>query len=125
MSKQQPLLKAGQVALVPIGQLKPDSGQPRKAFDEKALQALADNIKARGVLQPILVRCLGRGSPVVIVDGERRWRAAKLAKLKTVPVLLNRPAGEITELRVDQVAANNLREQLTTMEHARVLLEVR
>ena len=79
-------LKRAVVHELAVGALTPDPNQPRKAFDEKALQALADSIGERGILQPILVR--QDGNRVVIVDGERRWRAAKLAKLKVVPALL-------------------------------------
>lgn len=117
-------LKPGRVEQLPVGKLAPDPGQPRKAFDEKALAALADNIKARGILQPILVRSLGIGG-YQIVDGERRWRAAKLAKLKQVPVMLSHQRTDLVEIRVDQVAANNLREQLTEMEQARFLRDLR
>lgn len=118
-----PRLQAGVVASVPVASIRPDPGQPRKAFDEKALAALTDNIRERGIQQPILVRSLG-ALGLQIVDGERRWRAAKLAKLKTVPVLLVE-VGELDQLRLDQVSVNQLREQLTTMELARVLRGLR
>ena len=118
-----PRLLAGVVASVPVASIRPDPDQPRKAFDEKALAALTDNIRERGIQQPILVRSLGIAG-LQIVDGERRWRAAKLAKLKAVPVLLVE-VGELDQLRLDQVSVNQLREQLTTMELARVLRGLR
>lgn len=118
-----PRLQAGVVASVPVASIRPDPDQPRKAFDEKALAALTDNIRERGIQQPILVRSLGAAG-LQIVDGERRWRAAKLAKLKTVPALLVE-VGEIDQLRLDQVSVNQLREQLTKMELARVLRGLR
>lgn len=117
-------LRPGHVVALPLGKLAPDPFQPRKAFDPATLQSLADNLKARGVLQPILVRQSSKGS-YTIVDGERRWRAAKLAKLKTVPVMLHQNSGTDVELLVDQVAANNLREQLSAMELARFLRDLR
>lgn len=121
MSK--PTILAGVVTSVEIKSLKPDPDQPRKAFDEASLLALADNIRERGVQQPLLVRSLGAGG-LQIVDGERRWRAAKLAKLKSVPVLLV-DVGELDQLRLDQVSVNQLREQLKPMELARVLRGLR
>lgn len=116
-------LKPGHIAQLPIGQLAPDPDQPRTSIDEAALQALADNIKARGVLQPILVRAGEKG--LVIVDGERRWRAAKLARLKAVPAMLHVAGTTEVELRVDQVAANNLRQALSPMDFARFLRRLR
>jgi ParB/RepB/Spo0J family partition protein len=118
-----PTILPGVVTLVEIKSLKPDPGQPRQAFDEASLLALADNIRERGVQQPLLVRSLGAGG-LQIVDGERRWRAAKLAKLKSVPVLLV-DVGELDQLRLDQVSVNQLREQLKPMELARVLKGLR
>jgi ParB family chromosome partitioning protein len=119
----KPTILAGVVTPVEIKSLKPDPGQPRKAFDEASLLALADNIRERGVQQPLLVRSLGAGG-LQIVDGERRWRAAKLAKIKSVPVLLV-DVGELDQLRLDQVSVNQLREQLKPMELARVLRGLR
>ena len=115
-------IRTGQVVDVPLKNLTPDPHQPRKAFDDGKLQALADNIRERGILQPILVR--EEGGKVLIVDGERRWRAAKLAKLGTIPTL--RVDGDDAEqLRLDQVSVNQLREQLKPMEFARVLRGLR
>lgn len=69
-----------------IAAIKPDPKQPRKTFNEKSLQLLADNIEAMGVLQPITVRPTAKGH--IIVMGERRYRASKLAKLKTIPCIV-------------------------------------
>ena len=66
--------------------VEPNREQPRKNFDEDSLQELADSIKQFGLLQPILVK--DRGEYYEIVAGERRWRAAKLAGLKEVPVII-------------------------------------
>lgn len=116
-------LTPGQVAELPIGKLAPDPDQPRSSFDEASLLQLAESLKRR-VHVPLLVRPGAKGK-WIIVDGERRWRAAKLAKLKTLPVLL---AGEDTgddDRCLDQVAVNQLREQLKPMEVARLLARMR
>ena len=71
---------------VKITKVEPNRNQPRKKFDEDSLQELSDSIKLHGVLFPILV--VNRGDYYEIVAGERRWRAAKLAGLKEVPVII-------------------------------------
>ena len=71
---------------VKITKVEPNRKQPRKTFDEDDLQELSDSIKEKGVLFPILV--VNRGEYYEIVAGERRWRAAKLAGLKEVPVII-------------------------------------
>ncbi|MCD8082906.1 MAG: ParB/RepB/Spo0J family partition protein [Clostridiales bacterium] len=72
--------------MVRISELEPNVNQPRKKFDEEQLQELADSIKRYGVLQPLLVKKSENGYE--IVAGERRWRAARMAGLKEVPVVL-------------------------------------
>lgn len=72
--------------LVKLTSIEPNGEQPRKKFDEEALQELADSIKEYGVLQPLLVK--KTGDTYQIIAGERRWRAAKLAGLKEVPVII-------------------------------------
>ena len=72
---------------LPIEFLRPGKFQPRRLFDEEALQQLAQTIREKGLLQPILVRQTGKDS-YEILAGERRWRAAQLAKLHDVPVVL-------------------------------------
>ena len=72
--------------IVKITKVEPNREQPRKYFDEDALQELADSIKQFGLLQPILVQ--NRDDYYEIIAGERRWRAAKLAGLKEVPVII-------------------------------------
>ena len=83
--------------LVKISKVEPNREQPRKFFDEDALQELADSIKQFGLLQPILVQ--DRKDYYEIIAGERRWRAAKLAGLKEVPVIIkNYTEQEIVEI---------------------------
>ena len=72
---------------LPVAFLKPNRHQPRRAFKDEELQDLAASIRDKGVLQPILVRPLGTDS-YEIVAGERRWRAAQLAKLHEIPVVI-------------------------------------
>ena len=72
--------------MVSINKVEPNRKQPRRKFDEDALQELADSIKIHGLISPILVQ--DRGDHYEIIAGERRWRASKLAGLKEVPVII-------------------------------------
>jgi len=72
---------------LPIEQLQPGKYQPRSQMDPARLQELADSIRAQGMIQPIVVRAIGRDR-YEIIAGERRWRAAQLAELRDVPVVL-------------------------------------
>ena len=72
--------------LVKVSLIEPNGGQPRKNFNEEELQELAESIKNYGVLQPLLVQ--KKGTSYELIAGERRWRAAKLAGLREVPVVL-------------------------------------
>lgn len=74
--------------VLPLASLVPSSVQPRRQFDEATLQALTASIKAQGVLQPLLVRPSKLQGQYEIIGGERRWRAAKMAGLTTVPVII-------------------------------------
>ena len=74
------------VVYIGLNDIKPNSAQPRKNFDQEALQELADSIKAHGVIQPVLLRPAAKGYE--LVAGERRWRAARLAGLKSVPAII-------------------------------------
>ena len=76
-----------------IGDLSPGKYQPRTRMDQQALEGLAQSIRSRGIVQPILVRALKAGK-FEIVAGERRWRAAQIAGLATVPVLVREIADE-------------------------------
>jgi len=74
---------------LPLDQLVPGRHQPRRQFDEAALQSLADSIRAQGVVQPVVVRSLAP-QRYEIVAGERRWRASQLAGLSTIPAVIRR-----------------------------------
>mgnify|MGYP002530666618 CR=1 FL=1 len=99
---------------LPISQVESCSGQPRKHFDEEALQELADSIKQYGVLQPLLVS--DKKDYFEIIAGERRWRAAKMAGLKEVPVVVK----EFTDQEIVEISLieNIQREDLNPIEEA-------
>ncbi len=100
--------------VVKITKVEPNREQPRKNFDEDSLQELADSIKQFGLLQPILVQ--NRKDYYEIIAGERRWRAAKLAGLKEIPVIIkNYSAQEIVEISLIE---NIQREDLNPIEEA-------
>ena len=100
---------------LPISQVESYSGQPRKHFDEEALQELADSISEHGIIQPLTVRKLSSGY-YQIIAGERRWRAARLAGLQEIPVIVmeadDRKAMELAMIE------NLQREDLNPMEEA-------
>lgn len=104
----------GPETLVKISMVGPNREQPRKAFDEDALLELADSIKQFGVLQPILVQ--KKDDFYEIIAGERRWRAAKMAGLKEIPIIVK----EFTEREVVEVSLieNIQRENLNPIEEA-------
>ncbi len=102
---------------LPIGQLEPSPLQPRRHFDASELESLAESIRANGILQPILVR-RHPSKPDIheIVAGERRWRAAQLAKLHEVPVVVRDLANrEVLELALVE---NLQRYDLSALEEA-------
>lgn len=77
--------------MIGVDQLQPGRYQPRQSFDENALQELAMSLKEKGVLQPLLVRAIDdAGVPYEIVAGERRWRAAQMAGLHELPIIIRR-----------------------------------
>lgn len=103
------------VRTLKLTDIEPNKSQPRKNFDITALNTLADSIRQNGVIQPLLVRSMPDGT-YQIVAGERRWRAAKMAGLTEVPVLVK----ELTDLQAQQIALieNLQRENLNPIEEA-------
>jgi ParB family transcriptional regulator, chromosome partitioning protein len=99
---------------VPIEQVKPNPDQPRRRFDKDALEDLANSIRGKGVLQPLLVR--ERDGGFEIVAGERRWRAAQVAQLHSVPVLVR--AYSDTEVLEVAIIENIQRADLSPVEEA-------
>lgn len=98
-----------------VVKINPNPNQPRKFFDETSLRELADSIKSKGLLQPILVQA-GEGDTYTLVAGERRWRAHKLADIETIPAI-------ITDGNSDEIALieNIQRENLRPLEEAEAL----
>ena len=100
---------------LPISQVESCSSQPRKSFDEASLAELADSIREHGIIQPLTVRKLASGY-YQIIAGERRWRAARIAGLQEVPVIVieadDRKAAELAMIE------NLQREDLNPMEEA-------
>ena len=117
--------KQDSVTSIKISRITPRGDQPRKKFDENALQVLADSIRTHGVIQPIVVREVGGLSDnYEIIAGERRWRAAKMAGLDEIPTVIM--TGD--ELKVAEVALieNLQRKDLNPIEEAmayRALIE--
>lgn len=106
--------KAEAETVVKITMVEPNRKQPRKNFDEDALQELSDSIKQFGLIQPILVQ--DRKDHYEIIAGERRWRAAKMAGLKEVPVIIR----DYTEQEIMEISLieNIQREDLNPIEEA-------
>ena len=100
--------------MVKLSKVEPNRDQPRKNFDEDSLQELAESLKQFGMLQPILVQ--NRGDYYEIIAGERRWRAAKIAGLKEVPVIVR----ELTDQEIVEISLieNIQREDLNPIEEA-------
>ncbi len=101
-----------QILWVKLSRLEPDPDQPRKDFGEDEINELADSIKTHGVFQPLLVQKKDRG--YMIVAGERRWRAAKIAGLKEVPVIV-REFNEQEKVEI-QLLENLQRQKLNPIE---------
>lgn len=119
-------ITAGQVVLIPLKEIEPDPDQPRRSFDEDALAELAEDIKVRGVQQPITIRKpVIAGELYTIKTGERRYQASRLAGKQKIPCLLAAPevVGEDhgnakLERLFDQVKENHLREELGPLDWA-------
>jgi ParB family chromosome partitioning protein len=101
---------------LPVELIAANPKQPRRRFDEEALQALAGSLGERGVLQPVLVRAKPGGT-YELIAGERRWRAAQIAGLEKIPALV-RPRGDTEALEIALIE-NMAREDLSPIEEAR------
>ena len=106
---------ANTVAMIPVVQISPNPDQPRKEFEPEALQELANSLKTYGLIQPITVRRFN-DHEYQIISGERRWRAAQLAKLEDIPAYIRIASDqEMTEMALVE---NIQRENLNPMEVA-------
>lgn len=109
--------RRGNLLTVPIEALRPNPDQPRRTFDEDALRELSDSIREKGVVQPLIVRRIGgEADRFEIVAGERRWRAAQLAQLAELPVVVR----DFSDQEVLEIAIieNIQREGLNAIEEA-------
>jgi len=108
---------AGEVELLqlPVSQVHPNPYQPRQHFDPERLQELATSLQAQGLLQPIVVRRQQGGFE--LIAGERRWRAAQMAGLETIPALVKRANDE--EVLGLALLENLQREDLNPLDEAR------
>lgn len=105
---------------IEISQIRANKNQPRKEFDEKSLKELSDSIKTYGVIQPIIVRKVGKNYE--IIAGERRWRASKLAGLEEVPCLV-KDVEEFESIKMALIE-NIQREDLNPIEEAKAFREL-
>lgn len=102
------------IVMMNISKVEPNKQQPRRYFNEDALQELADSIKEHGIIEPLIVQ--DRSTYYEIIAGERRWRAANIAGLKEVPIIIK----DLTELEIVEIALieNIQREDLNPIEEA-------
>ncbi|MBN8923936.1 MAG: ParB/RepB/Spo0J family partition protein [Rhodanobacter sp.] len=112
------LEQEGELRTLPIQQIQPGKYQPRRHWNDEALDELAASIKAQGLIQPVVVRAIGRNS-YELIAGERRWRAAQRAQLAELPALVK----EVPEVAVPAMALieNIQRQDLTPLEEADAL----
>ncbi len=110
-----PRYKPATLYKLPLDGVKPDPDQPRIHFAQEPLEALAESLRRQGVIHPVLFRINEQGE-AILVAGERRWRAAAVAGLKSIPALCT--TGDPLEL---SMVENTLREELTAMELAEAL----
>ena len=112
----EPSADDASVTSLPLREIEPDPEQPRKTFDETALAELSQSIAENGLLQPIAVRPKKAGPGYIIIAEERRWRAARMAGLDEVPVLVK----EVTDEQAAALALieNLQREDLDPIEEA-------
>lgn len=113
---------SGADTLIDVSLIEPDPEQPRRTFDKDKLQSLSDNVKVHGVLQAITVQPVNEDGKHLIIMGERRWRAAKLAGMKAIPAKIREAT---SELRAIQITENVQREDLSTMEIALAVEQMR
>ncbi len=112
------LAQEGELRMLPIQQIQPGKYQPRRHWNDEALDELAASIKAQGLIQPVVVREIGRNS-YELIAGERRWRAAQRAQMGEIPALIK----QVSEEAVPAMALieNIQRQDLTPLEEADAL----
>lgn len=115
------VLGAPAIGTLPLAQIRPNKGQPRKDFDEERLEELAESIRTLGLVQPITVEPLGDGT-YQIIAGERRWRAAQRAGLQEIPVYIR--TTNASERRELTLIENIQRQDLNAIEVALAYQEI-
>lgn len=120
-TKKTPIVESKSVDELNINDITPNPNQPRKHFDQDALQELADSIKVHGVIQPLVVNKLENGK-YMIIAGERRWRASKLAGLDKVPVVIKNYSDK--QVKEISIIENLQREDLNPIEAARAIKQL-
>lgn len=107
---------ADSITKLSLSKVEPNPNQPRKVFDQNALEELAESIRLHGIITPITVRASGKSGFYQIIAGERRWRAARIAGLKKIPaMILEAEEGEVMELALIE---NLQRQDLNPIEEA-------
>ncbi|MBP1563445.1 MAG: ParB/RepB/Spo0J family partition protein [Oscillospiraceae bacterium] len=104
------------VSTLRISEIEPNKNQPRKSFNNETLKQLADSITEHGVLQPLIVRSIASGN-YMIIAGERRWRAAKMAGLSEIPVIIRDDLSDEQTMQIAMIE-NLQRENLNPIEEA-------
>ncbi|MGN0640511.1 MAG: ParB/RepB/Spo0J family partition protein [Oscillospiraceae bacterium] len=104
------------VSTLRISEIEPNKNQPRKSFNNETLKQLADSITEHGVLQPLIVRSIAAGN-YMIIAGERRWRAAKMAGLSEIPVIIRDDLSDEQAMQIAMIE-NLQRENLNPIEEA-------
>jgi ParB family transcriptional regulator, chromosome partitioning protein len=112
---------AGRLREIALDEIQPNPEQPRKRFDQASLNALADSIRDRGVLQPIIVRPHATGG-YQLIAGERRWRASQIADRPTIPALVDGAVDGAVSLELALIE-NVAREDLTVIEPRGIALD--
>ncbi|HEU5116147.1 MAG TPA: ParB/RepB/Spo0J family partition protein, partial [Isosphaeraceae bacterium] len=118
-ARWQGVTKSKNAIEVPLDKIAPDPDQPREEFEPESLQRLAESLKTRGQLQPIRVRWDDAQDRYVLICGERRWRAARLAGLPSMSCVVSDGPIDSGELLALQLIENCLREDLKPIEQAR------
>jgi ParB family chromosome partitioning protein len=112
------LAQEGELRMLPIQQIQPGKYQPRRHWNDEALDELAASIKVQGLIQPVVVREIGRNS-YELIAGERRWRAAQRAQLSEIPALIKKVSEEAVPAMA--LIENIQRQDLTPLEEADAL----
>lgn len=118
-ARWQGVSKSKNAVEVPLDRIVPDPDQPREEFEPESLERLAESLKTRGQLQPIRVRWDETQGRYVLICGERRWRAAKIAGLASMSCVVSEGPVDAGELLALQLIENCLREDLKPIEQAR------